>query len=237
VEEDKNAFMKKLLPLFLTLIFTTVFSQEYHFDYYIRYRHELKKNNKERPEIMDLQYIVNSQDHSYRIFFIPVNRNRLTASIIDFKNNLQHYFDIRNTKFPLKESDFDYKYSMRMPFVKKQFEEESKRRFFNSELLKKQNDGLVNYSIKEFTNEKMKNPRASAEVVFADFKDDLSFVGLQLLFDYYEIDKKVKFSSNYILKSASKKFEDLEINLSLDAIEPQDFTINISQSQLKFKNN
>ncbi|WP_185205298.1 hypothetical protein [Chryseobacterium sp. C3] len=186
---------------------------------------------------MEFQYIVNSQDHSYRIFFKSVEKNELTATIIDFKNSLQHNFDVKNTKFPLNASDFDYKYSTRMHLVKNQFEEESKRRFFNSELIKNQNDGLVNYLIKEFKNDKMRKPRASAEVILVEFKDDLSFVGLQLLFDYYEIDKKVKFSNNYILKYASNKSEDLEINLSLNAIEAQDFTIKINQNQLKFKDN
>lgn len=229
--------MKKLLPLFLVFTFINIFSQEYHFDYYIKYKHELKRNSKDRPEIMDFQYIVNSQDHSYKISFRSGNGNKLTATMTDFKNNLQHNFDVKNTKFPLKEVDFDYKYSTRMPFVKKQFKDESKRRFFNTELIEKQNDGLFRYSIKEFTNEKMSNPRVSAEVVLANFKHDLSFVGLQLLFDYYEIDKKVKFNDNYILKSASTKTKDMQINLSLEAIESQNFDIKINPNQLSFKNN
>lgn len=76
----------------------------------------------------------------------------------------------------------------------------------------------------------------SADVVFADFKDDLSFVGLRLLFDYHEIDDKLKSENRYILKSGSGKSEDLEINVSLEAVEPQDFDIKISQDQLNFKN-
>lgn len=229
--------MKKLIPLFFILSFVNLFSQEYHFDYYVKYKHELKRKGERQAENLDFQYVVNSKNHSYKIIFRSEKINRLTATITDFKNSVQHYFDLKNTEFPLKSEDFDYKYSIRIPSVKKQFEEESKRRFFNSELIQARNDGLFNYSIKEFTNEKMNNPRASAEVIFADFKDDLSFVGLQSLFDYYEIDKKVKFDSNYVLKSALNKSENLEIKLSLDAIEPQDFDIKLEQNQLKFKNN
>lgn len=43
----------------------------------------------------------------------------------------------------------------------------------------------------------MKKPRVSAEVIFADFQDDLSYIGLQFLFDYYEIYNKVKFEKLY----------------------------------------
>lgn len=212
------------------------FSQEYHFDYYIKYRHELKRNFKKRPEILDIQNIINSKDHSYKIFFSSDNGKTLIATISDYKNYIQHYFDVKNTKFPLKEYDFYYKYSKKIPSVKKQFKEESKRRFFKSEFIEKQNDSLFNYTIKEFTNEKMRNPRISAEVVFADFKDDLSFIGLQFLFDYQEIYSKLKFENNYILKSATSKYEGLKTTLTLDAIEPQNFDIKINQNKLKFIN-
>lgn len=82
----------------------------------------------------------------------------------------------------------------------------------------------------------MKKPKVSAEVIFADFQDDLSFMGLQLLFDYYEIYNKVKFEKNYIVKSASAKSENLEIVLSLETIEPQNIDIKINPDQLKFQN-
>lgn len=228
--------MKKLIPLFFIFAFITIYSQEYHFDYYVKYKHELKRK-KHNPELLDFQYLINSKDHSYKTVFRSEHKNKLIAVITDFKNSIQHYFDLKNTVFPLKSEDFNYKYSMRMPSVKKQFEDESKRRFFKSEFIDKQNSGFSNYLINEFTDDKMKNPRFSADAVFADFKDDLSFVGLQLLFDYYEIYNKIKFQNNYILKSASGKFEDTEITLSLDAVESQDFDIKVIQSQLKFKNN
>lgn len=55
--------MKKLIPLFLIFAFSNLLSQEYHFDYYIKYKHTLKRN-KEQPEVREFQYAVNSQDHS-----------------------------------------------------------------------------------------------------------------------------------------------------------------------------
>lgn len=160
----------------------------------------------------------------------------MTATITDLRNDLQHYFNVMNTKSPLGKLNFDYKYSKRIPSAKKQLEEESKRRFFRSELTEKQNDQFSQYIIKEYSNEKMKKPKVSAKVIFADFQDDLSFIGLQLLFDYYEIYNKVKFEKNYIVKSASAKSENLEIVLSLETIEPQNIDIKINPDQLKFQN-
>lgn len=228
--------MKKLIPLFLIFAFSNLLSQEYHFDYYIKYKHTLKRN-KEQPEVREFQYAVNSQDHSYEISFRSGKNKTVSAVITDFKNSLQHHFEMKNTGFPLKGNDFDYTYSVKIPSVKKQFEEESKRRFFTSDFIEKKPDGLSHHLIKEFSNQKLKKSRMSANVVFADFKDDLSFVGLRLLFDYNEIDDKLKSENRYILKSGSGKSEDLEINVSLEAIEPQDFDIKISRDQLNFKNN
>lgn len=228
--------MKKLMPLFLIFAFTKLLSQEYHFDYYIQYKHTIKRS-KEQPEIMDFQYAVNSQNHSYGLSFRSGKNRIISAVITDFKNSLQHYFELRNTGFPLKGNDFNYTYSVKMPSVKKQFEAESRRRFFTSDFIDKGPDGLSHHLIKEFSNQKLKNLRMSAEVVFSDFTDDLSFVGLRLLFDYHEIDDKLKFENKYILKSASGKSENFKIDISLEAVEPQDFDIKINQDQLSLKNN
>jgi hypothetical protein len=228
--------MKKLILLFFILIFSDAFSQEYHFDYLIKYKYQSKQKKEKQTENFEFLSIINSKDYSYKINFRAESSDTMTATITDLRNNVQHYFNVTNTKFPLGKPNFDYKYSKRIPSAKKQFEDESKRRFFRSEFVEKQNDGLSRYLINEYTNGKIKKPRVSAEVIFADFQDDLSYIGLQLLFDYYEIYNKVKFEKNYIVKSASAKSANLEIVLSLDTIEPQNFNIKINPDQLKFQN-
>lgn len=220
----------------LILSLTNAFSQEYHFDYFVKYKFQSKQKKEKRTENFEFLSIVNSKDYSYKINFRAESRDSITATITDLKNNLQHYFNVTNTKSPLEKLNFDYKYSKRIPSAKKQLEDESKRRFFRSEFIEKQNNQFSQYIIKEYINEKMKKPRVSAKVIFADFQDDLSYIGLQFLFDYYEIYNKVKFEKNYIVKSASAKSENLEIVLSLDSIEPQNFDIKINPDQLKFQN-
>ena len=81
----------------------------------------------------------------------------------------------------------------------------------------------------------MNKERLSANVVFAGFTDDLSFVGLQLLFDYHEIYNKIKFENNGILKSATGKSNNRTSALTLLAVEPQDFNIKVNETQLRFK--
>lgn len=227
--------MKKLILLFFVLFLIRGFSQEYHFDYYIKYKHESTLHNQ-KPEIMDFQYMVNSKDYFYQITFRSENKNELTAVLTDFRNYVQHHFDLKNTGFPLENKDFDYKFSVRMPSVKKQFDKESKHRFFNSEFIDRPDGKVSNYSITEFSDEKMNKERLSANVIFADFNDDLSFVGLQLLFDDHEIYHKIKFENNYILKSAIGKSNDSKSVLTLLAVEPQDLNIKINPAQLRFKN-
>lgn len=228
--------MKKLILLLFVLIFSDSFSQDYHFDYLIKYKFQSKQKKEKQTESLEFLSVVNSKDYSYQINFRSESRDTMIATITDLRNNLQHYFNVTNTTFPLSKLNFDYKYSKRIPSAKKQFEDESKRRFFRSKFVGKQNDGLSRYLINEYANGKMKKPRTSAEVIFANFQDDLSFIGLQLLFDYHEIYNKVKFEKNYIVKSASAKFESLEILLSLETIEPQNFDIRINPDQLKFQN-
>lgn len=228
--------MKIRLILLLIVIFANAFSQEYHFDYLIKYKFQSKQKKEKQTESLEFLSVVNSKDYSYQINFRSESKDTMTATIIDLRNNLQHYFNVTNTTFPLSKLNFDYKYSKRIPSAKKQFEDESKRRFFRSEFVGKQNEGLSRYLINEYANGKMKKPRVSAEVIFADFQDDLSFIGLQLLFDYHEIYNKVKFEKNYIVKSASAKSENLEILLSLETIEPQNIDIKINPNQLKFQN-
>ena len=236
MEECKTISMKKLILLLLILSFANAFSQEYHFDYLVKYKFQSKQKKEKRTENFEFLSVVNSKDYSYQINFRSESRDTMTATITDLRNNLQHYFHVTNTTFPLSKMNFNYKYSKRIPSAKKQFEDESKRRFFRSEFVGKQNDGLLQYLINEYTNGKMKKPRVSAEVIFADSQDDLSFIGLQLLFDYHEIYNKVKFEKNYIVKSASAKSENLEIVLSLENFEPQNFDIKINPDQLKFQN-
>lgn len=228
--------MKIRLILLLIVIFANAFSQEYHFDYLIKYKFQSKQKKEKQTESLEFLSVVNSKDYSYQFNFRSESRDTMTATIIDLRNNLQHYFNVTNTTFPLSKLNFDYKYSKRIPSAKKQFEDESKRRFFRSEFVGKQNEGLSRYLINEYANGKMKKPRVSAEVIFADFQDDLSFIGLQLLFDYHEIYNKVKFEKNYIVKSASAKSENLEILLLLETIEPQNIDIKINPNQLKFQN-
>lgn len=236
MEEGKTIFMKKFILLLLILSFANAFSQEYHFDYLIKYKYQSKQKKEKQTDNLEFLSIINSKDYSYKINFRSESRDTMTATITDLRNDLQHYFNVMNTKSPLGKLNFDYKYSKRIPSAKKQLEDESKIRFFRSEFTEKQNDQFSQYIIKEYSNEKMKKPKVSAEVIFADFQDDLSFIGLQLLFDYYEIYNKVKFEKNYIVKSASAKSENLEIVLSLETIEPQNIDIKINPDQLKFQN-
>jgi hypothetical protein len=159
---------------------------------------------------------------------------KTTATIVDYDKEITHFFNVKNMSFPLKNEHFEYLYSVKIQSVKKQFEEDFNRRFFSSELISQQ-DGLFEYSIKEFRNKRMKNPSSKARVEFAKFDADLSSFVLNKLFDYQEIYKKLDFKENYIVKSATNKFDGAVVSYKLEAVEPQNLDLIISKDQLKFQ--
>jgi len=223
--------MKKLLTTFLLLLSISIFSQTYYFDYYLNYKSELTRDHNTIKR--NYQFLVNSKIHDYEMRFDFADK-KMTATIADYNNEIRHYFVVKNVTFPLKNDAFEYLYSIKMQGIKKQFEEEFNRRFFSAELIS-QKYGLFEYSVKGYNNKKMKGATSKAKVEFAKFDTDLSSFILNKLFDYYEIHRKLDFKENYIVKSATNKFDDATVSFQLEAVEPQNLNLTISPNQIKFK--
>ena len=215
--------MKKNLLLLFCFVSSFVFSQKYHFDYYFHYDSE--NHHSKGVEKREKKFLINSKNHNYEAVFKNVNKKRKILKIISLKDNVEHYFDVKNDNHSMSSENFTYKYSKKIPDTKKQFEDEFERRSFTAESVQNNNN---QYSIKEFTKNGI-GAIAVADAKFIKFKDDLSFVGLRLLLDAQDIDKKLKFNENYILKSGTNKFGDTEVKLSLEAVEPQNFDLIIEK--------
>lgn len=83
------------------------------------------------------------------------------------------------------------------------------------------NDGIIfNYEIKESKKDDSKKYSTKALVSFHKYKDDLAFVGLENLLDFYGVKKKISLPENMILTSATSEFDGATKSLELKVIEP-----------------
>lgn len=221
--------MKKLNILLFVLLANYFFAQTYHFDYYLDYTNEIESNKDVSKR--QHQFLVNSKIHGYEMDFEKVN-NKFRARILDFNNDVSHFFDVKSADFPLKNEDFVYLYSVKRKSTKKQFEDELKKRFFSKELIGEEN-GVYQYAVKAYNTEKLKHSTSNATVELVKFDADLSSFALQSLFDYQEIHKKLKFDGYYIVKSAKNKFEEAQVKINLEAVEPQNLNITVDSLSVR----
>lgn len=221
--------MKKLNILLFVLTANYFFAQTYHFDYYLDYTNEIEINNDVSKR--QRQFLVNSKMYGYEMDFEKVN-NKMRARILDFNNDVSHFFEVKSVDFPLKNEDFVYLYSVKTESTKKQFEAEFKKRFFSAELIREEN-GVYQYAIKEYRNERLKRATSNANVELVKFDADLSSFALKYLLDYHEIHKKLKLDGNYIVKSAKNKFGEAQVKINLEAAEPQNLNITVDSLNAK----
>ncbi|PQA91824.1 hypothetical protein SAMN05421796_10339 [Chryseobacterium piscicola] len=210
------------MKIFLSAIFCFVssflFSQKtYHFDNYLGYTSEIKRNK----EISSNEFysLINSKNQSYKAKIIKGEKTRSGVMIADYPNDILYYFDLKNENFPLKNEDFIYVKSEKLKNVKKQFEDEFNNRVITAVPL--YNDGIIfNYEIKESKKADSKKYSTKALVSFHKYKDDLAFVGLENLLDFYGVKKKISLPENMILTSATSEFDGATKSLELKVIEP-----------------
>lgn len=217
--------MKIFLSAFFCLVSFFLFSQKtYHFDYYLGYSSELKRDNSKTTN--EFYSFVNSKDHSYEARIIKGNKTKSGIVIADYPNDILYYFDLKNESFPLKNEDFIYIKSEKLKNVKKQFEDEFKNRFIS--VVPIESDGIVfKYEIKESKKADSKNYSSKAHVSFTKYKDNLAFVGLESLLDFYGVGKRILLPQNMILTSATSEFDGAYKSLELKVVESVDITLSV----------
>jgi len=189
VEEDKNAFMKKLLPLFLTLIFTTVFSQEYHFDYSIETQTNQIKPDKEKS-VSTAFY--DSKDRVY--LNLTKYNNKLRAAIYDKDKHLRHSFTVTESKGSVV---FKYTHT-------NDFSTDKHKSFSTEDIIEVTKIDSLKYQIIAFKNERKRKKRLTALITL----EKSNFNYLEVYLEHSKTDemgdKLKKFldpNSNYIIKN------------------------------------
>jgi len=216
--------MKKIFTVLFVIISVSLFCQAYHFNYYISYKNDYTRDRE--TSTAEFNQFVNTEDKSYSGRIVKGEKTKFGLQIIDYNNNISHYFDLKNNDFPIENKDFVYLRSVKIKETKTQFENELKRRFFRSELIN--DDGnMLNYRIQESKREGSKRSRATADVTFQRYKDDLSSVGLATLFDFQEISKKLSFHEKMIVSEGSIKFDQATVKIKLSSVENCEITLTV----------
>lgn len=211
--------MKKISFFTLFLLSFNAFSQQYYFDYALKY--DLQNGTEKSSR----QFVVNSSNHDYQLTF-HVEKNKSSVELKDFKNSVSHFFDLNSGEFPLQSKNFKYLYSKRFPSLNQQFAKEDLRRFFTIDFIKTE-EGIDLYTISEFSKVTKKSKKATAFLKMKAFEVDLSAFGLTQLLDYQNAGKKIKFGKNLVMTEGEMDFEGIKYVAKLSYVEPQNFTIEV----------
>lgn len=168
--------MKKNLLFVFCFISSFVFSQEYHFDYFIREKSARVKPDKKEWIRESFYDSVNNKNLT-----LNTQNNKIIATIYEKENRIRHVFKVNKSKGNLT---FVYKYSNYFP--------EPKTKDYNKEnVIKVEKIDSLHFNIIVFKNERLKRKRISAIVEIE--KSQFDYVNFSA--DYSrtdEINEKIK---------------------------------------------
>ncbi|WP_312076174.1 hypothetical protein [Chryseobacterium sp.] len=224
--------MKIKLSLAILLFVFIAKAQTYHFDYYISYDFETSEDG----EVSKTTYnkFINSKIEDYQMRVINGTKTKLGVSMTDFSNLITHYFDLKNSDFPIKNEDFVYLYSVNH----RKFGTHSveNKRNYVTKLVQKDNDVFL-YNIVELKSKVLEAKFGEVTAKFQQFDANLGAVGLEVLFDDSLIRKKVQFNENLILTSAQRVEKDKTLKMNFAAVEDVNIELNIPPDQIKYLKN
>jgi len=209
--------MKKLILLFLVFVFINIFSQQYHFDYFIE-----KQINRIKPE---------EEKNTSNSFYDSKNKSKLFLNtyneitrgfIYDKNTNLRHCFKVRRDN-----GSVAFEYAHTNDFRNKKNNKDDSK---DNVLEIKRIDSLQ-YSIIVFKNEKKKRKRLVVLVnleksdfnnldIEADYNrcDEIGEEISKLLdpnFNYRIKKLQVNYSSGYIFETTISRVQKVDLSLKL----------------------
>lgn len=209
--------MKKLILFFLAFTFNNIFSQQYHFDYFIE-----KQINKVKPD--KERIISNSFYDSNNKFKLTLDTyNEITRGFIFDKNtNLRHCFKVRRDN-----GSVSFQYVHTNDFSNKK----NNKDYSKDDILEIKRIDSLQYSIIVFKNEKRKRKRFTAVVnleksdfnnldIQADYNrcDEIGKEIGKLLdprFNYNIKKLQINYSSGYIFETTISRIQKVDLSLKL----------------------
>ncbi|SIQ57254.1 hypothetical protein SAMN05421682_106121 [Chryseobacterium indoltheticum] len=207
--------MKKSFLLLLCLISMFVFSQEYHFDHFIREQSKRIKPDKQEWISESFYDSVNNK----KLVLITQN-NKTIATIYEKENRIRHVFKVNKSNGNLT---FAYKYS-------NQFPEQKTKDYDKENVIKVEKIDSLYYNIIVFKNARLKRKKISGIVKIE--KSQFDYVNFSA--DYSrtdEINEKIKsflnpkfkyivssqqtkyYTSGYAFEESTQKIEKTDLNI------------------------
>ncbi|MGE6396484.1 hypothetical protein [Chryseobacterium scophthalmum] len=186
--------MKKNFLLLFCFISSFVFSQEYHFDYFIREQSIRVKPDKQEWISESFYDSVNNKS-----LVLRTQNNKIIATISEKENRIRHVFKVNKSNGNLT---FVYKYS-------NQFPEQKTKDYDKENVIKVEKIDSLHYNIIVFKNARLKRKKISGIVKIE--KSQFDYVNFSA--DYSrteEINEKIKSFLNpkfkYIVSSQQTKY-------------------------------
>ncbi|WP_294298785.1 hypothetical protein [uncultured Chryseobacterium sp.] len=209
--------MKKLIPLFFIFTCIRIFSQEYHFDYFI------KQNNKRiKPD--NQQWVRDSfyDSATKSQLFLNVQDKKIIGTIYQEDKNIRHVFKVFQKGNNL---NFTYKYS-------NQFDSSKRNEDYNKDnVIKIEKLDSLNYKIVAFKNSRLKKKQLYMVITLE--KSDFDYINISA--DYNRTDEmeeklkelinpdfryrvkreQIEYSSGYVFDNSLENIQKVDLVLNI----------------------
>lgn len=181
--------MRKLFFILLCFVSKFIFSQGYHFDYFIKINNERLEEERRKWKF---EKLFNSEN-GFEVFF-KVNEKKILAVLNDKKKNIRHVFRVNKVG---EKYDFFYKHSIRLNRPSEKYIN------FNKEnvIIARKIDSL-NYKIFVYNDSSLK--KINKEVIITLAESDFNY--LEINADYNrsedmkeELKKKLPSNSKFVI--------------------------------------
>lgn len=209
--------MKKLIPLFFILSFVRIFSQEYHFDYFVK-RKDIRIKPDHQQWVTDAFYDSVTKSK----LLLHVRDKKIMGTIYQKDKNIRHVFNVFQTGNKL---NFTYKYS-------NQFDVNKRNEDYNKgKVIKIEKIDSLNYKIVAFKNSRLKKKQLSIVVtleksdfdyinISADYNraDEMGEMLKELLnpdFKYIVTREQIVYSSGYLFDNSITDIQKVDVSLKI----------------------
>jgi hypothetical protein len=191
--------MQKFITIVIFFFYQTVFCQEYYFDVFLEYEKSYNQNDV---------FMLNSSNDDY-VFYCYTISGQLEGKIVDHKNNIEHYYTVKNIKGSI---EFKYVYSKKTNYKKEELPCNMKTE--NFEIKTVDIDSLnKSYEIIEYANKKKKRIYQNASISMMKIDSKIIPSLVYGYFNHFAICDRnlVKFPKNYIPKHIKINYSNNEV--------------------------
>lgn len=212
--------MKKLIPLFFILSFIRIFSQEYHFDYFIKHK-DIRTQPDRQQWVTDFFY----DSATKARLVLQVRDKKITGTIFQKDQNRRHVFNVIQSEDHIS---FVYKHTNQFKDNESNFGDSNKENVIKAEKI-----DSANYRITAFKNSRLKHKKISLLVTLE--KSDLNYTHIGA--DYTrtdEMEEKLKElldpGSKYVIRREQIQYSSGYLfDNALTGIQKVDLTIKIPE--------